>query len=313
MFVSPANPVSYHQPVLLKQAADLLDVKPGGVYIDATLGGGGHAREILERSEPDGRVLGIDRDPQALEAAGTCLAAFGQRLMPRQSDFRDIFEIAGACGLKAVDGVLFDLGVSSAQIDRPERGFSFQGEGPLDMRMSGCGRSAGEIIEQSSEAQLAEIIRRYGQERQARPIARAIIRIRHQGGLNTTAQLRQAVLATRPAMPQKTLARVFQALRIAVNDEMGSLEKGLAGAENILASGGRLVVISYHSLEDALVKDFLRKSQNPCTCPPRMSACVCGAKPRMRILTGKAILPAQEEIENNPRSRSAKLRAAEKI
>lgn len=305
--------MEYHRPVLLKQAADLLGPRPGGVYIDATLGGGGHARELLERSVPDGRVLGIDRDPQALEAAGASLAAFGQRLVLRQGDFRDIVALAKGCGLGPFDGALFDLGVSSAQIDRPDRGFSFQAEGPLDMRMGGGGQTARDILEGASEEQLAGIIRDYGQERQARRIARAVARARQGGALSTTSDLRKAVLSTRPAMPQKTLARVFQALRIAVNDELSSLKEGLAGAREALAPGGRLVVISYHSLEDSAVKEFMRNSQNPCTCPPDLAACACGKKPTMKLITGKAVRPSDSEIEANPRARSARMRAAEKI
>lgn len=305
--------MGYHQPVLLKQAADFLGARPGGVYIDATLGGGGHAREILERSAPGGRLLGIDRDPMALEAAGKNLAAFGQRLVRLLGDFRDLAGLAGSAGFAGADGVLFDLGVSSAQIDRPERGFSFQAEGPLDMRMGGEGPTAGHLVNRSSEQELAGLILRFGQERQARRIARSIVRERGKGAMASTSDLRRAVLATKPAMPQKTLARVFQALRIAVNDELDSLRNGLESALGILAPGGRLVVISYHSLEDSLVKDFLRSKQNPCTCPPKLAACVCGALPSLRVLTAKAVGPDDSERGENPRSRSARLRAAEKI
>ncbi len=303
----------YHRPVLLKQAAGLLNLRPGGVYVDATIGGGGHAREMLERSAPDGRVIGIDRDPRALEAAGSCLAAFGHRLILRAGDFRDMAAIVGSCGLGPVDGSLFDLGVSSAQIDRPERGFSFQSDGPLDMRMGDAGMTAADFVAGSTVEELAGIIRRLGQERQAARIARAIVRDRQKGPMASTFDLRRAVLSTSPAMPQKTLARVFQALRIAVNDELGALEAGLAAARDALAQGGRLVVISYHSLEDARVKEFMAKSQNPCTCPPRLAACVCGAKPTMRAITGKAVRPSEEETFSNPRARSARLRAAEKL
>lgn len=305
--------MSYHQPVLLKQAAELLGVRPGGIYIDATLGGGGHAREILERSAPGGRLLGIDRDPLALEAAGTNLAAFGQRLVRLLGDFRDLAGLAKSAGFAEADGVLFDLGVSSAQIDRPERGFSFQAEGPLDMRMGGEGPTASDLVSRASERELAELILRFGQERQARRIARSITRAREAGAMASTSDLRRAVLATKPAMPQKTLARVFQALRIAVNDELGSLKNGLESALGMLAPGGRLVVISYHSLEDSLVKEFMRSKQNPCTCPPKLAACVCGARPSLRVLTAKAVGPDDRERAGNPRSRSARLRAAEKL
>lgn len=305
--------MEYHQPVLLKKTAEFLGVRPGGVYVDATVGGGGHAREILERSAPGGRLLGIDRDPMALEAAGKNLAAFGQRLVLRQGDFRGLSGLAGSAGFAGADGVLFDLGVSSAQIDRAERGFSFQADGPLDMRMGREGPTAGDLLKHASEQELAELIFRYGQERQARRIARSIVRSRGTGPMASTSDLRRAVLATRPAMPQKTLARVFQAMRIAVNDELGSLEQGLESALGILVPGGRLAVISYHSLEDSIVKDFMRRKQHPCTCPPKLAACVCGALPSLRVLTPKPVGPDEVEKSGNPRSRSARLRAAEKI
>lgn len=305
--------MEYHRPVLLKQAIDLLRVVPGGCYIDATVGGGGHAREILERSEPGGRLLGIDQDPMALEAAGANLAAFGQRLLLRHGNFRDIARQARAAGFDSVEGVLFDLGVSSAQIDRPERGFSFQSEGPLDMRMGQEGQSAKEILDRITEEDLADLIFSYSQERQSRRIARAIVRARQRGVLTTTLDLRRAILASGPAMPQKTLARVFQALRIAVNDELASLMEGLRQARGLLSRGGRLVVISYHSLEDALVKGYMKEEERPCTCPPKMTVCCCGAIPSLKILTPRAVRPDDLEACANPRSRSARMRAAERL
>ncbi len=305
--------MSYHVPVLLKPAVDLLAVKPGGIYVDATLGGGGHAREILRRSSPDGILIGIDRDPEALAAAGLSLAEFGNRLRTIAGNFSEMATLIRGCGLKTVDGVLFDLGASSAQIDRPYRGFSFQSSGPLDMRMDLKGPTAADLLNKWTSRDLARIILQYGQERRAQAIARAIIRARDRGRLSTTDDLRQAVLATRPALPQKTLARVFQALRLAVNQEIESLESGLEGAEVVLKPGGRLAVISYHSLEDGRVKSFFQKRQNPCTCPPRLACCLCGARPALKILTARPLRPDQEETAANPRARSARLRAAEKI
>lgn len=303
----------YHRPVLLKESLDLLGVRPGGIYVDATLGGGGHAAQILERSAPDGLVIGLDRDPEAIAEASKLKDRFGPRIHLIQSNFERLREAVAGLGRPEVDGVLFDLGISSAQIDRSERGFSFQSEGPLDMRMEKEGPTAADLINGSDEKFLAETIRQYGQERMARAIARAIIGRRRQGRLGTTGDLARAVLDTRPAFPQKTLARVFQALRIAVNQELKSLPLALEAARDILKSGGRMVVISYHSLEDSLVKDFFRRNQNPCRCDPELGICVCGARPSLRLITKKPVVPTDEEIEQNPRARSARMRAAEKI
>jgi len=303
----------HHRPVLLRESIDLLGVRPGGIYVDATLGGGGHAAEILQRSSPDGLVIGLDQDPEAVAAASKLKDRFGPRLRIIQGNFERLGEVVADLGPTVVDGVLFDLGISSAQIDRGYRGFSFQSEGPLDMRMAREGPTAADLINAGDEATLAEMIFQYGQERRARAIARSIINRRRQGRLSTTEDLARAVLDTRPALPQKTLARVFQALRIAVNRELEVLPRALEAARDILKSGGRLVVISYHSLEDSLVKEFFRRSQNPCRCHPKLGVCVCGAKPSLKLVTKKAVVPSHEEIEENPRARSARLRAAERI
>ena len=288
-------------------------MRPGGAYVDATLGGGGHSLEILRNSSPDGIVIGIDRDLSALEAARAALAGYGARAAIRQGNFEDIERIVQDARPGQVDGVLFDLGVSSAQIDQAQRGFSFQAEAPLDMRMGREGPSASDVVNGYDYQRLCDLFKDYGQEREYRRIARSIVRRRTFGRLATTGQLRQAVLETRPAMPQKTLARIFQAIRIDVNQELESLPAGLTGGLAVLKPGGRMVAISYHSLEDTIVKEFYRVQAQPCTCPPKMAVCSCGTVPRLVVLTRRAVRPEQAEVERNPRARSAKLRAAEKI
>jgi 16S rRNA (cytosine1402-N4)-methyltransferase len=301
-----------HQPVLLEEAIDLINVRPGGNYVDATLGGGGHAGEILKRNGPSGKLIGMDRDPQAIEAATARLAAYRERFIAVNIRFGLMAEMNWDRDLK-IDGILFDLGLSSPQIDRAQRGFSFTGDGPLDMRMGLNGISAKELVNNSSEKELADIFYIYGEEQKSRKIARAIAAARTDRPIETTGQLASIVKETRPQMPAKTLARIFQALRIKVNDELGELEQGLSASVNMLSSGGRLAVISYHSLEDRMVKETFRRLADPCTCPPRLPACVCGQKPVVKIITKKAIVPTPRQITENSRARSAKLRAAEKI
>lgn len=301
-----------HTPVLLHRAVDLLAPRPGGTYVDATLGGGGHAREILRRSAPDGRLVGIDRDPTALAAAAERLACFGGRVELVRADFAGLAgALAGQAG--RIDGFLFDLGVSSPQIDQAGRGFSFMADGPLDMRMGGAGISAADIVNGYDPAELVRVIRDYGEERDAARIARAIARERRRRRLATTTDLADVVRGTRPAMPAKTLARVFQAVRIEVNDELAALRRGLEGAHGLLAPAGRIAVISYHSLEDRIVKEFFAGRAAGCTCPPDLPVCACGRSAgTIRILTPKPIVPGPDEQRENPRSRSAKLRAAER-
>ncbi|MRR08927.1 16S rRNA (cytosine(1402)-N(4))-methyltransferase RsmH [bacterium] len=301
-----------HTPVLLHPAVELLAPRPGGSYVDATLGGGGHARELLRRSAPDGRLVGIDRDPMALAAAADGLAEFGGRVELVRADFGELSAaLAGRAG--RIDGFLFDLGVSSPQIDQAGRGFSFMADGPLDMRMGGSPASAADIVNGYDQAELVRVIRDYGEERTAARIARAIVRSRQRRPLATTADLADVVRGTGPAMPAKTLARVFQAIRIEVNGELGSLRRGLEGAVGLLAPAGRIAVISYHSLEDRIVKEFFAGKAAGCTCPPDLPVCACGRRTgTIRILTPKPVVPGPEEQRVNPRSRSAKLRAAER-
>jgi 16S rRNA (cytosine1402-N4)-methyltransferase len=301
-----------HRPVLLNQSLDHLAVQPGGNYLDGTLGGGGHGRKILEASSPDGKLIGLDRDPEALAAARENLSIFGDRVLFFERNFSELADIMADISFD-IHGVLLDLGVSSPQIDRPERGFSFQGDGPLDMRMGNSSLTAQEIINEYQPAELKRIFWEYGQEKFSGRIARAIVQAREKDRITTTGHLAEIIKSTRPEMPTKTLSRIFQAIRIEVNDELGSLKKGLQAAVDILASGGRLVVLTYHSLEDGMVKGLFRQAADPCTCPRHLPYCGCGKKPIIKIITRKPVLPDDDEICQNPRARSAHLRTAEKL
>jgi len=301
-----------HRPVLLNQSLEYLGIEPGKNYLDGTLGGGGHSRMILEKSSPDGRLVGLDRDVMALTAARENLKIYGDRVLFFENNFSEMTEVASEVPFK-IHGVLLDLGVSSPQIDRQERGFSFQADGPLDMRMGSSSLTAERVINEYSYEDLKRIFLEYGQERFSGRIARAIAKAREISRITTTRQLAEIIKSTRPEMPTKTLSRIFQAVRIEVNDELGSLKQGLQAAIDIMVSGGRLVVLTYHSLEDAMVKDFYRQAADPCTCPKELPYCVCGKKPAIKILTRKPVSPDDDEIGQNPRARSAHLRAAEKI
>ena len=254
----------------------------------------------------------MDRDPVALAAARENLNTFGNRVLFFERNFSELADIMADISLD-IHGVLLDLGISSPQIDRQERGFSFQGDGPLDMRMGNSSLTAEVIINDYQPAELKKIFWEYSQEKFSGRIARAIVQAREKGRIRTTGQLAGIILKTRPAMPTKTLSRIFQAVRIEVNDELGSLKKGLQAAIDILASGGRLVVLTYHSLEDGMVKDFYRQAADPCTCPKQLPFCACGKKPAIKILNRKPVLPDGDEIVQNPRARSAHLRTAEKL
>ena len=285
-----------------------------GVYVDATAGGGGHSRAILKRLAPAGRLIAIDRDPEAIARLHQIAREFGSRMAIRHGNFRDLpVLVEEAAEATAVSGILFDLGVSSHQIDEPGRGFSYRSNGLLDMRMdSSAGIPAVDLLAKVSETDLGDLIRRYGEERLARRIARAICNRRDRDGMRSTADLRAAVESTHPQMPNKTLARVFQALRIAVNDELKALESALGSAMEILKRKGRLAVISYHSLEDRLVKSALAPALKGCTCPPRLPVCGCGGRPSFRTVhRRRTATPA--ETAANPRARSAGLRIFEKM
>lgn len=302
-------------PVLLPEVLEWLAPHAGGRYVDATVGLGGHARGILAMCEPDGRLLGIDADDQALQLARERLTVYGERVTLCQGWNRDLATLAPEAGFDRVDGILFDLGVSSLQLDSPERGFSFAQDGPLDMRMSQqSALTAAEIVNTWPEDELADIIYAYGEERYARRVAAAITR---QRPLRTTGELAAAVRRAVPTArgPQRIdpATRTFQALRIAVNAELDSLPQALESALGLLKPGGRLVVIAFHSLEDRIVKQYLAQEARDCICPPRLPQCVCGHQATLRVLTRKPLRPGEAEQRANPRSRSARLRAAERL
>ncbi len=304
-----------HQPVLLAECLEALRVRPGGRYIDATLGGGGHAGAILERSSPGGRLLGIDRDGSALAAARERLAAYGDRLTTAAGDFAGIGRLAGALGWEKVDGIIFDLGISSMQVDEADRGFSFRGDARLDMRMDRSqALSAFEIVNEYPPEELSRIFREYGEERKAKKVAATIVEERKKRSIETTAQLAAVVARAAGGTGGRIhpATRVFQALRISVNGELKSLEAALPLAAGLLADGGRLAVIAYHSLEDRIVKESFRFLAGRCACPPGQPVCTCGAAPLLNIVTRRPMRPAPDEIRRNRRSRSARLRVAEK-
>ncbi len=292
--------------------------RSGGLYLDGTLGGAGHARLILAASSPDGRLVGLDRDPAAIRRAQDVLAPFADRVALRHCNFAQMERVARELGVEGFDGILLDLGVSSYQLDEAERGFSFRADAPLDMRMDdSAGITAAEVLAEEDEKALARIFREFGEERYARRIARRIVAQREHGPLVSTGQLaelvRDAVPGGRVPARIHPATRVFQALRIYVNDELRAVEQGLEQAISLLRPGGRLVVISFHSLEDRRVKHYFRAAATGCTCPPRIPMCVCGKQPRVRLLSRKGVRAEEAETASNPRSRSAILRAVEKL
>ncbi len=305
--------MSEHLPVMATEVVEFLVTRTNGGYVDCTVGAGGHARYILNNA-PEGTLLGLDLDAAAIERTATELAVFGERVTLVRGNFSDLATIAHEHGWREVDGVLFDLGFSSVQLDDPSRGFSYRSEGPIDMRLDAEGAtSAAVLLSRVSERELARIIFEFGEERRAHPIARSIIAAREEGKLETTSDLAAAVLATKPARKNKTLSRVFQALRIAVNAELDNLSAGLAQAVDVLRPGGRVAVISYHSLEDRMVKRHFVRCERPCTCPRDLPECACGKKPTLKIVTRRVVTPGDAEVAANPRARSAKLRVAEKL
>jgi 16S rRNA (cytosine1402-N4)-methyltransferase len=285
--------------------------------VDATLGGGGHAERILELSAPDGVLLGIDADPAAIDAGRARLAPFGDRVILANAFFDDLARLAAEAGLAAVDGILLDLGVSSPQLDTGERGFSFRQDAPLDMRLGpAAGGTAADLVNSLPAADLQRIFRDFGEERYAGRIARSIVATRARTPIRTTGQLADLVGRARPRARGERIhpaTRVFQALRIAVNDELGRLQRVLPQARDLLHGGGRLAVISFHSLEDRIVKQFMRQEAKGCICPPELPSCVCGRRPTLRVITSKPISAAPAELRLNPRARSARLRVAERI
>jgi 16S rRNA (cytosine1402-N4)-methyltransferase len=307
-----------HTPVLLAEVTHHLSPHPGSIVVDATLGGGGHAAKIAAAIAPDGLLIGIDQDDAALAAAATTLR-LGQQTRLLKGNFGDLDRLLSEAKVPYVDGFLFDLGVSSPQLDFAERGFSYQTDAPLDMRMdpNAGGITAADVVDSYQEADLARVIRDFGEERWASRIAAFIVAARARRPVKTTFQLVDVIKAAVPAAARKDgphpARRTFQALRIEVNRELEVLQDALEAAIRWLAPEGRIVVISYHSLEDRVVKQTFARYSQACTCPPDLPVCVCDAKPVLRVLTRRAVTPSAEEVERNPRSRSAKLRAAEKM
>lgn len=305
--------------MLLQEAVAALLPRPGGHYADGTFGGGGHSRALLAESAPDGVVLAVDADPAAI-ARATALRGepgIGERLIPVQANFAELAEIARARDVAPLDGVLLDLGLSSFQLDEPERGFAFRHEGPLDMRFDPTrGAPASELVNSLPERGLADLIWRYGEEPGSRRVARAIVRERERAPIETTTRLAEVVsqaLGGRRGRDTHPATRTFQALRIATNEELQVLEEALASVVGVLAPGGRLAVIAFHSLEDRLVKRFIERESASCLCPPELPVCVCDHQPRLRKVTRKAIKPSPDEMAANPRARSAVLRVAERL
>jgi 16S rRNA (cytosine1402-N4)-methyltransferase len=309
-----------HLPVLVEEVMSMLSPAPDSLQIDATVGGGGHTERILEATTPGGRLLGLDADGAAIaRVAGRLQPRFGDRLVLRQANFRDLATVAPEAGFGAVDGMLFDLGLSSFQLADRERGFGFRTGGPLDMRFdTSRGVPASELLATLDATELTALFRRYGEEKQAPRIARAIVAERKTQPITTAEDLAALVERVAPGNPRvrrriHPATRVFQALRIAVNEELEALQDGLAAAVDLLRPGGRLVVLSYHSLEDRIVKRFIAAERRGCVCPPELPVCVCGRNPRLRLVTHPSLTPSAAEIAANPRARSARLRAAERL
>ncbi len=307
---------SQHVPVLYQTVLSHLEPQPGGCFIDGTLGGASHATGLLQKTAPDGRLLGLDVDPEAVARARQILAPFGDRAIIVHGSFRSLQTIAESHRFFPVDGILLDLGLSSFHLASPERGFSFLKEGPLDMRFDPSrGQTAANLVNSLSRQELANLLYQFGEERQSRRIAKAIVEARP---LRTTTELagvvRQAVSGRRRRYARiHPATQTFQALRIAVNDELGALEAVLPQAVALLRPGGRLAVISFHSLEDRIVKQFFRREAQDCVCPPEIPICVCDHQTTLDLITRKPIRPSDQETERNPRARSARLRVAEKI
>ena len=307
----------HHISVLLNECIDNLNIKPDGIYVDGTMGGGGHSLEIAKRLTT-GRLICIDQDPNAHEAAGKRLAAYKDRITFVRDNFGNIKSILDSLGIEKIDGMLLDIGVSSHQLDEAERGFSYQQDAPLDMRMNPDRPfSAYDVVNGYDEDELDRVIFTYGEERWARRIAQFIVKEREAKPIETTSELVDIIKKAVPKGARKDgphpAKRTFQAIRIEVNGELEVLQRAIDDVAARLAVGGRLCIITFHSLEDRIVKEAFRKQENPCICPPQFPVCVCGKKPLGRVITRKPILPSKEELEKNPRSRSAKLRVLEGV
>ncbi len=306
-----------HKSVLLDECIEALAIQPNGIYLDGTLGGAGHSYEIARRLD-GGRLIGVDRDTVALEAAGKRLAEFSHLVTTVHSNFCKIDNILDGLGIDAVDGMLFDLGVSSPQLDDGSRGFSYMADAPLDMRMNREDPlTAADVVNTYSREELKRILFTFGEERYAPQIATAIVRYREQKPIETTLELVDIIRSAMPAQAlrekQHPAKRSFQAIRIAVNDELGSVDRMMQAAISRLNKGGRLAVITFHSLEDRIVKNAMQAASKGCTCPPEFPVCVCGKKPLVKLISRKPIVSGARELEENPRARSAKLRVCEKL
>ncbi len=307
-----------HKSVLLQECIDALNIRPDGIYLDGTLGGAGHSSQIARRLTEGGRLIGVDRDRTALAAAKERLAPYADRVTLVHSNFAEIDAILDSLGIPAVDGMLFDLGVSSPQLDDASRGFSYMADAPLDMRMDkDDALTAGEVVNTWPQGELRRILYDYGEERYAPQIAAAICRAREKAPIETTLELVDIIRSAMPAQAlrekQHPAKRSFQAIRIAVNDELGAVSRMMQAAVGRLNPGGRLAVITFHSLEDRIVKSEMQQAARGCTCPPEFPVCVCGKKPLVKLVTRKPIVSSPAELEENPRARSAKLRVAEKL
>jgi 16S rRNA (cytosine1402-N4)-methyltransferase len=307
----------YHEPVLKEEVLQYLNFKEEGIIVDATLGDGGHSERLLQSTSPGLRIIGVDRDPEALQRAQKRLSPFGDRIIFANNNYSEILRILEDRHIQAVDGILMDLGVSSPQLDTPRRGFSFMKEGFLDMRMSQDEQTtAADLLKNLSDAELVTLFKEYGEERYARRAVRAIRKAQAEAPIESTLQLSKIICSALPYSRSSRIhpaTRIFQALRIAVNQELDHLRTTLEDSLSVLKAGGRLVVISFHSLEDRIVKHFFRDEEKGCICPPKIPLCVCGRKPRLKVLTRRVVVPKKEEVAANPRASSSKMRVAERV
>lgn len=307
-----------HVPVLLEECIDGLNIKPDGIYVDGTLGGAGHSSEICKRLSPNGMLIGIDRDEEALRVSSKRLEEFDCKKAFVHGNYSDIKNILRELDIEEIDGALLDLGVSSYQLDNPERGFSYMSDAALDMRMDRSeGMTAYDIVNEYSKDELYRIIKSYGEERWASRIAVFIVKARREKPIETTFELVEIIKAAVPASARRNgphpAKRTFQAIRIEVNDELGGVKRAVDDFIDVLAPKGRLAIISFHSLEDRIVKDAYSERENPCVCPPEIPICVCGKKPEIKKINKKPIVPSESQEDENPRARSAKLRVCEKL
>lgn len=306
-----------HKSVLLYETVDSLNIKPDGIYVDGTLGGGGHAYEVASRLGENGRLIGIDQDADAIKAATERLEPFKEKVTIVRSNYRNIQEVLNGLGIQKVDGIYLDLGVSSYQLDTAERGFTYRENAPLDMRMDQRNdKTAADIVNDYTEMELFRVIRDYGEDKFAKNIAKHIVRARENGRIETTDQLVEIIKAAIPAKMRAEgghpAKRTFQAIRIELNKELEVLTDSIDTMIDLLNPGGRLSIITFHSLEDRIVKLRFRDNENPCICPPNLPVCVCGKKSKGKVITRKPIVPAEEELEENKRSKSSKLRVFER-